>query len=227
MPYRSLRWPRGTAPNWQNHRFPDDAAFVVELPGGPLPLGAVERHVNAILGLRRALVRSTSESVPVRGEGAVARRPPRVDWHRSSTLGTPSAGRLERGVVLPSWGSDHVTWDPVLRRSPGRVWRRVGSDRLVRLVLTVAAAFRREHPDAPRLLVGDLSRPRGGPFGGRIPAGWATRAAPERAGRRRLLPAAGTAPSRRARGVTAEVDRRAGAGARGPVRRRRSRARAS
>ena len=48
------------------------------------------------------------------------------------------------------------------------MWRRVGSDRLVRLVLAVAGTFRREHPDAPRLLVGDLSRPHGGDFGPRF-----------------------------------------------------------
>jgi murein endopeptidase len=104
----------------------------------------------------------------VRGEGAAPRPPPRVRWRRSTSLGTVSAGLLERGVVLPPWGTDHATWDPVLRRSPGRAWRRVGHDRLVRLVLSVAATFRREHPDAPRLLVGDLSRPHGGDFGPRF-----------------------------------------------------------
>jgi murein peptide amidase A len=57
MPYRSLRWPHGTGPNWQNHRFPRDAAFVVELPAGRLSAAAAERHADAILGLRRALVR--------------------------------------------------------------------------------------------------------------------------------------------------------------------------
>ncbi len=36
VPYRSLRWPHGTGPNWQNHRFPGDTAFVVELPAGQL-----------------------------------------------------------------------------------------------------------------------------------------------------------------------------------------------
>jgi murein endopeptidase len=106
-------------------------------------------------------------SAPVRGETAAARRPLAVRWRRSLVRGTPSAGRLERGVLLPAWGADHATWDPVLRRSPGRSWRRVGSDRLVRLVLGVAAAYRRAHPNAPRLLVGDLSRPRGGDFGRR------------------------------------------------------------
>jgi len=35
MPFRAMRWPAGTAPNWQNHRF-DAPAFVVELPQGRL-----------------------------------------------------------------------------------------------------------------------------------------------------------------------------------------------
>jgi len=38
----------------------------------------------------------------------------------------------------------------------------------VRALLAVAAAHRRAHPGAPRLLVGDLSRPGGGPFGPRF-----------------------------------------------------------
>jgi murein peptide amidase A len=54
-PYASIRWPHGTAPNWQNHRFPDAAAFVVELPAGELPDRAAARHARA---LRRLLVRS-------------------------------------------------------------------------------------------------------------------------------------------------------------------------
>ncbi|HSC92518.1 MAG TPA: DUF2817 domain-containing protein [Gaiellaceae bacterium] len=49
MSYRSLRWPHGTGPNWQNHRFPGAAAFVVELPRGRLPARSVERHVAAVL----------------------------------------------------------------------------------------------------------------------------------------------------------------------------------
>jgi murein peptide amidase A len=35
MPFRAMRWPAGTAPNWQNHRF-TAPAFVVELPQGRL-----------------------------------------------------------------------------------------------------------------------------------------------------------------------------------------------
>jgi murein peptide amidase A len=35
-PFRLMRWPAGTGPNWQNHRFPGSAAYVVELPRGRL-----------------------------------------------------------------------------------------------------------------------------------------------------------------------------------------------
>ncbi len=51
------------------------------------------------------------------------------------------------------------------RRSPNRPWRRHGTDRLVRMVLRVASGYASAHPRAARLVVGDLSRPRGGDFG--------------------------------------------------------------
>ena len=70
-----------------------------------------------------------------------------------------------RGVRLPSEGEHFFTWDPVKRRSPNRPWRRWGTDRLVRLVLRIAREYRAAHPRAPRMAVGDLSRPRGGDFG--------------------------------------------------------------
>ena len=40
--FRALRWPNG-GPNWQNHRFPGAASFVVELPSGALSRAAVLR----------------------------------------------------------------------------------------------------------------------------------------------------------------------------------------
>lgn len=89
------------------------------------------------------------------------------DRRPSVALGSPSAGRLVRGVRLPAAGPHHLTWDPIHRSRPNRAWRRWGTDLLVRRVLGVARAYRRRHPDAPRVLVGDLSRPRGGDFGRR------------------------------------------------------------
>jgi murein endopeptidase len=86
----------------------------------------------------------------------------------SVALGRPDAGRLVNGVRLSVEGPHHLTWDPVLRRSPNRPWRRWGTDRLVRLVLRVAVEYAADHPDAPRLAIGDLSRLTGGDFGERF-----------------------------------------------------------
>jgi murein endopeptidase len=88
-----------------------------------------------------------------------------VHWHHSTALGTHTAGRLEQGVRLPAQGRTFFTWDPVLRRSPNRAWRRWGTDQLVRVVLRVARQHRAAHPHAPRMAIGDLSRPHGGDFG--------------------------------------------------------------
>jgi murein endopeptidase len=96
---------------------------------------------------------------------AVAASGLQVEWRESTAVGSHGAGRLERGVRLPSQGSAFFTWDPVLRQSPNRGWRRWGTDRLVRVLLRVARAHHRAHPRAPRMAVGDLSRPHGGNFG--------------------------------------------------------------
>jgi hypothetical protein len=58
IPFRLLPWPAGTAPNWQNHRFPDSSSFVVELPPGSLSPGLHSRLNDAIIRLarRQALV---------------------------------------------------------------------------------------------------------------------------------------------------------------------------
>jgi protein MpaA len=47
-PYQSIRWPFGTASNWQNHKFPGTASFVVELPAGPVPPDRIAIWVRAI-----------------------------------------------------------------------------------------------------------------------------------------------------------------------------------
>jgi murein endopeptidase len=91
-----------------------------------------------------------------------------VLWHDSVAVGSQTAGRLEQGVRLPAEGRTFFTWDPVLRRSPNRPWRRWGTDGLVRVVLGVARDYRVAHPRGARMAVGDLSRPRGGDFGPRF-----------------------------------------------------------
>jgi protein MpaA len=46
--FRRLVWPSGSATRWQNNRFPGTAAFVVELPAGPVPAAQLARYVRAI-----------------------------------------------------------------------------------------------------------------------------------------------------------------------------------
>jgi murein endopeptidase len=93
------------------------------------------------------------------------RRQPQIHWRHSVAVGTPSAGRLVRGVRFPAHGVGFVSWDANLHRSPDRAWRRWGTDRLVRRVLAVARSYHAAHPSARPLLVGDLSRQHGGNFG--------------------------------------------------------------
>lgn len=52
------------------------------------------------------------------------RPPAELRWRRSAAVGLPHAGRPEAGVALPAEGRHFATWDPVLRRSPNRGWRR-------------------------------------------------------------------------------------------------------
>jgi protein MpaA len=47
----------GSISNWQNHRFPGSAAFVVELPGGALSPPSLRRHVRAVVAAARGSVR--------------------------------------------------------------------------------------------------------------------------------------------------------------------------
>jgi murein endopeptidase len=90
---------------------------------------------------------------------------PQVHWRHSVSLGRPYDGSLVRGVRFPAGGRTFFTWDPILLRSPDRPWRRYGNDRLVRIVLRVLAGYGRDHPKAPRVGIGDFSRPHGGFFG--------------------------------------------------------------
>lgn len=92
-------------------------------------------------------------------------RPHEIDYRDSRAVGVPEAGSLERGVMLPSEGRTWVSWDPVERDKPNRWWRRWGTDRLVRATLKVVREFAVDHRRAPRILIGDMSRPHGGDFG--------------------------------------------------------------
>ncbi|MGH2957524.1 MAG: penicillin-insensitive murein endopeptidase [Solirubrobacterales bacterium] len=91
-----------------------------------------------------------------------------IRWRRSSVIGKPFGGRLLHGVQLPTEGPEFFTWDPILKRVPNRPWRRWAADGTLRVLLGVIREFRAATPDAPRVAIGDLSRPGGGDFGPRF-----------------------------------------------------------
>jgi len=55
VPFRRIRWPHGTAANWQNHRFPGTSSFVVELAAGALSDPQTRHHAAAARELARTL----------------------------------------------------------------------------------------------------------------------------------------------------------------------------
>jgi len=88
-----------------------------------------------------------------------------VRYRDSRALGLPHAGRLVRGTQLPERGPHFETWDPIFKEIPNREWRRWGTDALVRMVMRVQRRYAAAEPGELPMLVGDLSRPRGGAFG--------------------------------------------------------------
>ncbi len=126
----------------------------------------------------RALTFATVVVVAMAGCGevsATAAVPPVVEplhapihYKRCRSLGPPWDGRLVRGTRLPNEGFDFFTWDPAMRRSPNRWWRRYACDFTIKKVLRVLRSLRTDFPDAPRIGIGDMSRPRGGEFGRRF-----------------------------------------------------------
>jgi len=137
------------------------------VPASPRTLRAADVSDKGAPG-RRARVPARSPVSQRTRKPSRPSAPPAVRWRSSAALGRPDAGRLVRGVKLPSEGEHFLTWDPVRREAPNRWWRRYATDRLVRMVLRVLDDFASEHPDGSRVVVGDLSRPRGGDFGRRF-----------------------------------------------------------
>jgi len=122
-------------------------------------LGAEERAVA------RGAERAAAPSVARPASGASRpRRLPRIVWRRARSHGLPYAGSLSSGTQLPVEGRDWVTWNPVGDRVPNAPHRLYGHERTIRRVIAVLAAFRAANPDAPRVVVGDLSFRGGGPM---------------------------------------------------------------
>jgi murein endopeptidase len=84
---------------------------------------------------------------------------------QSRPVGKPWHGRLVCGVQLPAGTSYFTTWDNALQFPLNRPWRRWGTGKLVITVESIAAEYNARF--GTRLVIGDLSRPQGGPFGRR------------------------------------------------------------
>jgi beta-N-acetylhexosaminidase len=66
LPRKRLPDYHGTVSSWQNSSFPDDTAFVVELPAGRLDAAGVRRHARTVVSLARAIAppRITRKPIP-------------------------------------------------------------------------------------------------------------------------------------------------------------------
>jgi murein endopeptidase len=85
-----------------------------------------------------------------------------VKWHHGASVGLQYAGRLINGTQLPQEGPNWVTWNPVTDSSPNLPGRLYGHERTIRAILSVLSGYRVAHPDAPKVVVGDISFRHGG-----------------------------------------------------------------
>jgi murein endopeptidase len=109
---------------------------------------------------RRSAPLATSTAVAGRSRGAAA-----LPMAPSQALGSTDSGRLAHGMQLPAAGIGFVSWDDLRWRRPDRGWRRFGTDRLIDFLEELGQEWHAAHPAAAPLLIGDLSRTHGGPFG--------------------------------------------------------------
>jgi hypothetical protein len=119
--------------------------------------GALERLAGPAQPLVHAQPKTRAVAT-LRGAAAHTVRP-------SVAAGLPFDGHLVRGLQLPASGIGFVSWDAIEHRSPNRGWRRFSTDRMINFIERLGVEWKRAHPAAPRLLIGDLSRTHGGPFG--------------------------------------------------------------
>jgi murein endopeptidase len=91
-----------------------------------------------------------------------ATEPVRVTWHHATSVGLQYAGRLIDGTQLPQAGPNWVTWNPATDSSPNLPGRLYGHEHTIRAILSVLSGYRAAHPDAPRVVVGDISFRHGG-----------------------------------------------------------------
>jgi hypothetical protein len=141
------------------------AALAAGCGGEPVARVRVLQVDPAAFAARKASVATGRVSASLTTAAAPVPPPVHVPQVGSIAVGAPNGGSLVNGLQLVESGPDWLTWDAVLHRSPNRPERRWGTDRLLGFLLAVLRDYRLANPSAPPVLVGDLSRPYGGPFG--------------------------------------------------------------
>jgi Penicillin-insensitive murein endopeptidase len=89
---------------------------------------------------------------------------PEIEWRNATSVGLWFGGSLVEGTQLPIEGKDWVTWNPVTDSVPNAPGRLYGNERTIRTLLAVIEDYRAANPDAPRVVVGDISFEHGGPM---------------------------------------------------------------
>jgi len=109
---------------------------------------------------------SPSTSEPRRPDRNVvrAKASPKITWHHALSVGLPYGGSLIDGTQLPVEGPSWVTWNPVTDSTPNAPNRLYGNELTIRAIVTVTEAYRAAHPEAARVVIGDISREGGGPM---------------------------------------------------------------
>ena len=79
-------------------------------------------------------------------------------------MGSPMPAGSAAEPSFPLEGESWVTWNPVADHVPNEPHRLYGSERMIRALLAVLDAYRTDYPDAPRIVVGDISFRGGGPM---------------------------------------------------------------
>ncbi|MGL6279485.1 MAG: penicillin-insensitive murein endopeptidase [Gaiella sp.] len=124
-------------------------------PGGTAPPG-VRGTAGRAVPPSAAIERS---SAPSRADAFAP-----IRWSSATSTGLPYGGSLAGGTQLPVIGPDWVTWNPVTDQRPNAPYRLFGHERTIRAIVSVLAAHRAAHPDAPQVVVGDISLRDGGPM---------------------------------------------------------------
>lgn len=165
---RPTRTPRRLAPSWVALLCVGAAMVPLAAVGAGADRDTIASAISLIApassgGTPTAVDRGQALSRNLAEEPA---RTPPVRWRHSVSHGTPNAGSLSGGVLLPAVGVGFYTYNPATQETPGGGDRQWGNALLVRNLLRLTEWWATAHPNAPRLGIGDLSQRNGGYFPG-------------------------------------------------------------